>query len=135
MNKISPHVMESKKVSWILDSTPGIQIPSTGFQSSSVELGFSGIPDSFSCIRDFKAEESGFQNQNVSAFRILDFTRTILPYSGIRIPLHGVNRRSEIKEMKYSGPSPQGDSQRPLLGVAHFTGGLKKHFGLSRGRE
>ena len=83
MNKISPHVMESKKVSWILGSTPGIQIPSAGFQSSSVELGFSGIPDSFSCIRDFKAEESGFQNQNF--FRIPQFCRipeSEFPYMG-----------------------------------------------------
>ena len=43
----------------------GFQIPGTGFQYLSVEIGFwiaiiSGIPDSLSCIPDSKNQESGF---------------------------------------------------------------------------
>ena len=57
------------------------QIPGTGFQSLSVELGFwipivSGIPDSMSCIPDSKTRDSGFHKQN---------------FSGFRVPLNGVN--------------------------------------------
>ena len=59
----------------------GFQIPGTGFQSLSVELGFwipivSGIPDSMSCIPDSKTRDSGFHKQN---------------FSGFRVPLSGVN--------------------------------------------
>ena len=59
----------------------GFQIPGTGVQSLSVELGFwipivSGIPDSVSCIPDSKTRDSGFHKQN---------------FPGFRVPLHGVN--------------------------------------------
>ena len=61
----------------------GFQIPGTGFQSLSVELGFvvpifAGIPDSLSCIPDSKAQNSGFLKHNFLG-------------SGIRIPLHDAN--------------------------------------------
>ena len=69
--------------SWILDSTP--RITNSRFRipwSLSVKLGFwipivSGIPDSLSCIPDFKDQDFGFHKQKIS------------PDSGIRIPLRG----------------------------------------------
>ena len=47
----------------------GLQIPGTGFQSLSVELGFwipiiSGIPDSLSCIPDSKTQDFRFHKPN-----------------------------------------------------------------------
>ena len=53
----------------------GFQIPGTGFQSLSVELGLcfpiiSGIPDSLSCIPDSKPQESGFHKQNFPRLQI-----------------------------------------------------------------
>ena len=53
-------------------------IPGTGFQSLSVELGFwipidGEIPDSLSCIADFNAPDSGFQKKKFPEFRNPDF--------------------------------------------------------------
>ena len=50
------------------------RIPGTGFQPLSVELGFcipmvSGIPDSYSCIPDSKAQDSRFHRQKFPGFR------------------------------------------------------------------
>ena len=69
----SPHVRESKT---LLDS--GFHAVDSGFhlldsRSFSVELGFririvSGIPDSYTCIPDFKAQNSGFQMQKFPGF-------------------------------------------------------------------
>ena len=51
----------------------GFRIPTTGFQSFSVERGFwipilSGITDSLHCIPDSKARDSGFQEQTFPRF-------------------------------------------------------------------
>ena len=51
----------------------GFQIPATGFQSFSVKLGFwipvfSGIADSFGCIPDSKAQDSGSHEQTFPCF-------------------------------------------------------------------
>ena len=59
---VKPHVRESKT---ILDS--GFYAVDSGLRSLSVKLGFlisnvSGIPDSLSCIPDFKAQGSKFHN-------------------------------------------------------------------------
>ena len=69
----SPHVRESKT---LLDS--GFHVVDSGFhlldsRSFSVELGFririvSGIPDSYTCIPDSKAQDSGFQMQKFPGF-------------------------------------------------------------------
>ena len=74
MNPVSPHVRESKTV---LDS--GFNFVGSGFQvllstSFSVELRFrisiaSGIPDSYSCIPDSNARDSGLQKQKFPRFR------------------------------------------------------------------
>ena len=53
-----------------------VQIPGTGFQFLSMELGLwipivSGIPDSLSCIPDFKAQDLGFHKQKFHGFRNL----------------------------------------------------------------
>ena len=71
----SPHVRESKA---LLDS--GFHAVDSGFhlldsRSSSVELGFririvSEIPDSYTCIPDSKAQDSGFHKQKFPGFRI-----------------------------------------------------------------
>ena len=71
----SPHVRESKT---LLDS--GFHAVDSGFhlldsRSFSVELGFririvSGIPDSYTCIPDSKAQDSGFHKQKFPRFRI-----------------------------------------------------------------
>ena len=50
---------------------------STGFQSSSVQLGFwiptaGGIPDSLSCIPDSRAQDFGFHKQKFPRFRNSD---------------------------------------------------------------
>ena len=75
-------VMESKTVldykSHSMDSI---------FQSFSVELGFwipflSGIPDSLSCILGSKGQDSGFNQQNVPGFRILQANISHIPKSG-----------------------------------------------------
>ena len=73
-NFISPLVRESKT---LLDS--GFHAVDSGFQlldsrSFSVELGFQirivrGIPDSYTCIPDSKAQDSGFQMQKFPGFR------------------------------------------------------------------
>ena len=74
MSLVSPHVSESKTV---LDS--GFNFVGSGFQvllstSFSVELGFripivSGIPDSYSCIPDSNAHDSGLHKQRFPRFR------------------------------------------------------------------
>ena len=74
MSPVSPHVRESKTV---LDS--GFNFVGSGFQvllstSFSVELRFrisiaSGIPDSYSCIPDSNARDSGLQKQKFPRFR------------------------------------------------------------------
>ena len=71
----SPHVRESKA---LLDS--GFHAVDSGFhlldsRSFSVELGFririvSGIPDSYTCIPNSKAQDSGFHKQKFPRFRI-----------------------------------------------------------------
>ena len=71
----SPHVREFKTLgSWIPHR--GFQIPGTGFQSLSVELGFL-IPLSCenpeSCIADSKAQDSGFYKQKFPWFWNPDF--------------------------------------------------------------
>ena len=86
----------------------GFQIPGTGFQSLSVELGFciliiSGIAivDSLSCIPDSKPQDSGFHNQNFP--RLQNSTSKNYSDSGICIPLneanpshrHGTRRRGD----------------------------------------
>ena len=50
-------------------SSHAFRIPGTGFQYLWLELGFwipivSGIPDSLSCIPDYKTQDSGFHKQN-----------------------------------------------------------------------
>ena len=82
----SPHVRESET---LLDS--GFHAVDSGFQSLdarsfSVELGFririvSGIPDSYTCIPDSKAQDSGFHKQKFARFRIPNAKFS-------RIPLH-----------------------------------------------
>ena len=72
---VSPRVMESKT---LLDS--GFHTVDSGFhlldsRSVSVELGFririvSGIPDSYTCIPDSKAQDSGFHKQKFPRFRV-----------------------------------------------------------------
>ena len=59
----------------------GLRILITGFQIFFSEIGFripvvSGIPDSYSCFSDSKAQDSGFHEEKFQD-------------SGIRIPLHG----------------------------------------------
>ena len=64
----------------------------SGFQlldsrSFSVELGFriqivSGIPGSYTCIPDSKAQDSGFHKQKFSRFRIPDAKISRIPESG-----------------------------------------------------
>ena len=54
---------------------PGFRIPGTAFQSLSVEVAFrlpivSDIPDSLSCILDYKTPESGFHEQEFPGYRI-----------------------------------------------------------------
>ena len=66
------------------------QIPGSGFQSLSVELGFwipiaSGIPDSLSGIRDSKTKDSGIPKLN---FPRLQIPQAKIFRSRIRIPLH-----------------------------------------------
>ena len=60
----------------------------------------SGIPDSLSCFLDSKAQDSGFESQNLipgfrfpqaKPSRIPDYKSKDLPDSGIRSPLHGAN--------------------------------------------
>ena len=56
----------------------GFRIPGTGVQSLSVDYGFwipilSGIPDSFSCILDSKAQDSRFHKHKFHRFRNPDF--------------------------------------------------------------
>ena len=80
---------------------PGFRIPGTGFQSLSVEVAFrlpivSNIPDSLSCILDYKTPNSGFYEQEFPGYRIPwarisripDSTGKNFPDSRIRIPLH-----------------------------------------------
>ena len=79
--------MKSKTV-W--DS--GFHTVDSGFQVvvipvRSVELGFqmpivSGIPDSFSCVPDSKAQDSGFHKQNFPGFRIPQANISQIPESG-----------------------------------------------------
>ena len=86
----SPHVRESKT---LLDS--GFHAVDSGFhlldsRSFSVELGFririvSGIPDSYTCIPDSKAQDSGFHKQKFPRFRIQNAKI-------FRIPLHGATK-------------------------------------------
>ena len=74
----------------------------SGFQlldskSFSVELGsqipiVSGISDSYSCIPDSKAQDSGFHRQK--KFKIQDSTCKNFPDTGIRIPLPRARKRS-----------------------------------------
>ena len=61
--------------SWILDST--LWIPDSGFQGLT-------FPDSFGCILDSKAQDSGFHRQKFTGIRIpdsltvdLDFALTV----------------------------------------------------------
>ena len=59
----------------------GLRILITGFQIFFSEIGFripvvNGIPDSYSCFSDSKAQDSGFHEEKFQD-------------SGIRIPLHG----------------------------------------------
>ena len=92
----SPHVRESKTV---LDS--GFHAMDSGFslldlKSFSVDLGFripivSGILDSYSCIPDSKAQDSGFHKQNFLIFRILQAKISGIPESGF--PYMGRSRR------------------------------------------
>ena len=54
---------------------PGFRIPGTGFQSLLVEVAFrlpivSNIPDSLSCILDYKTPDSGFHEQEFPGYRI-----------------------------------------------------------------
>ena len=83
----SPHVRESKE---LLDS--GFHAVDSGFhlldsRSFSVELGFririvSGIPDSYTCIPDSKAQDSGFHKQKFPRFRIPNAKISRIPESG-----------------------------------------------------
>ena len=83
----SPHVRESKT---LLDS--GFHAVDSGFhlldsRSFSVELGFririvSGIPDSYTCIPDSKAQDSGFHKQKFPRFRIPNAKISRIPESG-----------------------------------------------------
>ena len=85
--KNSYNVRESKT---LLDS--GFHAVDSGFQlldsrSFSVELGFririvSGIPDSYSCIPDSKAQDSGFHKQKFPRFRIPNAKISRIPESG-----------------------------------------------------
>ena len=57
------------------------------FRSFSVELGFririvSGIPDSYTCIPDSKAQDSGFHKQKFPRFRIPNANISRIPGSG-----------------------------------------------------
>ena len=52
----------------------GFRIPDTGFQYLSVDLGFwilivSWVPDSLSCIPDYKTQNSGFHKKKFPGFR------------------------------------------------------------------
>ena len=83
----SPHVRESKT---LLDS--GFHAVDSGFhlldsRSFSVELGFririvSGIPDSYTCIPNSKAQDSGFHKQKFPRFRIPNAKISRIPESG-----------------------------------------------------
>ena len=102
MSPVSLHARESKTV---LDS--GFNFVGSGFQvllstSFSVELGFrtpivSGIPDSYSCIPDSNAHDSGLHKQKFPRFRnphakiskIPDSTCKNFPDFGILILLYG----------------------------------------------
>ena len=82
-----PHVRESKT---LLDS--GFHAVGSGFhlldsRSFSVELGFririvSEIPDSYTCIPDSKAQDSGFHKQRFPRFRIPNAKISRIPESG-----------------------------------------------------
>ena len=85
--ELSPHVRESKT---LLDS--GFHAMDSGFQlldsrSFSVKLGFririvSGILDSYTCIPDSKAQDSGFHKQKFPRFRIPNAKISRIPESG-----------------------------------------------------
>ena len=84
---LSPHVRESKT---LLDS--GFHAVDSGFQLLdsryfSVELGFRirivrGIPDSYTCIPDSKAQDSRFHKQKFPRFRIRNAKISRIPESG-----------------------------------------------------
>ena len=64
-----PNVREYSRQSWILDSTPWIQILGTEFQSLSVEVAMwitinNAVLYSSSCIPDSKIQDSPFLRQN-----------------------------------------------------------------------
>ena len=92
---VSPHVRESKT---LLDS--GFHAVDSGFQlldsrSFSVELGFririvSGILDSYTCIPDSKAQDSGFHKQKFPRFRIPNAKISRIPESGFLYMGRGV---------------------------------------------
>ena len=79
----------------------------SGFQlldskSFSVELGsqipiVSGILDSYSCIPDSKAQDSGFHRQKISSFRILHAKISRIPESGFPY----IGRKSIYNPCKY----------------------------------
>ena len=85
----SPNVRESKAV---LDSEfhalhaglHGLDPSLCQGTSNSVFQIVGGIPESLSCILDFKARDSGFHKQNVS--KISDSTSKNFPNSGVHIP-------------------------------------------------
>ena len=64
----------------------GFRISGAAFQSLSVELGIwipilSAITDSLSCILDSKALDSGFHNQNLPGYRLLQVKISQIPES------------------------------------------------------
>ena len=87
VNLSLPRVRESKT---LLDS--GFHAMDSGFhlldsRSFSVELGFririvSGIPDSYTCIPDSKAQDSGFHKHKFPRFRIPNAKISRIPESG-----------------------------------------------------
>ena len=87
-----PNVREYSRQSWILDSTPWIQILGTEFQSLSVEVAMwitinNAVLYSSSCIPDSKIQDSPFLRQKfpriiymgrnvtkrIYCFKILDY--------------------------------------------------------------
>ena len=96
-----------------------------------MELGFSGIPDSFSCIRDFKAKEFGFQNQNFSAFWILDSGFHKNNFAGFRNP-NSLRDLSEISRGRVGGGGGGGNRGRVTTFLDSEKGGVIKN-GLLKG--
>ena len=83
---ISPHVRKSKTFLGFWISECEFRTSGTGFQSLLVELGYripivSGILDSFSCIPDSKAQDSGSTSKVFWKFHKQKCPRFRNPYS------------------------------------------------------